>query len=185
MSDEEYNRHINEFLEHYYGEGWQYIREYLEKWCAIDPKMHYTSFYGSLVTDDLKPVFNEQGEPIEGRFVPEEMLADFLKYANGLFDKAVEKATKEQKPRIEIARASLLWYELFHTMDEIMAGDDESAKEAMKKKVFSLCERMRLYQMKYTNGIGMKNITYMYDDFSIPVSKWNYTGGIAGAFTLE
>lgn len=185
MSDEEYNRHINEFLEYYYGKGWKYIREYLEAWCAIDPKMHYTSFYGSLVTDDLKPVFYENGEPVEGQFVPEGKLQDFLVYANKLLDRAKEQATKGQKTRIEIARTSLLWYELFHTMDAIMAGDDERAKEATKKKVFSLCERMRLYQLKYTNGIGMKNITYMYDDFSIPVSQWNYTGGIAGAFTLE
>ncbi len=185
MSDEEYNRHINEFLEHYYGKGWGHVREFLEKWCSIDPKMHYTSFYGSLVTDDLKPIFNERGEPIEAKFVPDGELQEFLAYANGLFDKAAALATKAQKTRIEIARTSLLWYELFHTMDEIMAGDDEDLKEKTKKKVFELCKRMRLYQLKYTNGIGMKNITYMYDDFSIPVSKWNYTGGIAGAFTLE
>ncbi len=185
MSDDEYNRHINEFLEYYYGAGWGYIREFLEAWCNVDPKLHYTSFYGSLVTNDLKPVFHENGEPVEGRFVPQEKLNDFLVYANGLFDKAKEKATEGQQTRIEIARTSLLWYELFHTMDEIMAGSDETLKEKTKKKVESLCERMRLYQMKYTNGIGMKNITYMYDDFSIPVSKWNYTGGIAGAFTLD
>ena len=185
MSDEEFNRHINEFLEGYYGEGWGYVREFLEKWCSINPKLHYTSFYGSIATDDLKPIFYDDGRAVEGRFVPQEKLQEFIEYANGLFDKAVLKATKEQKPRIEIARTSLLWYELFHTMDEIMAGDDDELKEKTKKKVFSLCERMRLYQMKYTNGIGMKNITYMYDDFSIPVSKWNYTGGIAGAFTLN
>lgn len=185
MSDEEYNRHINEFLEHYYGVGWRYIREFLEAWCNIDSKMHYTSFYGSLVTDELKPIFYKNGQPIEGRFVPQEKLQAFLVYANGLFDKAKENATKAQQTRIEIARTSLLWYELFHTMDDVMQGDDEDLKEKTKQKVFSLCERMRLYQIKYTNGIGMKNITYMYDDFSIPVSKWNYTGGIAGAFTLD
>ncbi len=185
MSDDEYNRHINEFLECYYGKGWKYLREFLDKWCSINPKLHYTSFYGSIVTDDLNPVFNDDGAPVEAQFIPHEKLQEFIKYANELFDKAVDLANKAQKPRIEIARTSLLWYELFHTMDKIMAGDDEMLKEKTKKKVENLCVRIRLYQLKYTIQIGMKNITYMYDDFSIPVSKWNYTGGIAGAFTLE
>ena len=30
MSDEEYDRHINEFLEAYYGAGWTYVREYID-----------------------------------------------------------------------------------------------------------------------------------------------------------
>ncbi len=30
MSEEEYNRHINEFLEAYYGEGWRFVREYID-----------------------------------------------------------------------------------------------------------------------------------------------------------
>ena len=30
MSEEEYNRHMNEFLEAYYGAGWVYIRQYIQ-----------------------------------------------------------------------------------------------------------------------------------------------------------
>jgi len=30
MSDEEYDRHMNEFLEAYYGAGWTYVREYID-----------------------------------------------------------------------------------------------------------------------------------------------------------
>ena len=30
MSEEEYNRHMNEFLEAYYGEGWRFVREYID-----------------------------------------------------------------------------------------------------------------------------------------------------------
>ncbi len=30
MSEEEYNRHINEFLEAYYGAGWTFVREYID-----------------------------------------------------------------------------------------------------------------------------------------------------------
>ena len=31
--------------------------------------------------------------------------------------------------------------------------------------------------MKYTTYIGMTNITYMYDDFSLSPDKWYYKGG--------
>ena len=30
MSEEEYNRHMNEFLAAYYGEGWKFVREYID-----------------------------------------------------------------------------------------------------------------------------------------------------------
>ena len=30
MNDEEYNRHMNEFLEAYYGAGWTFVREYID-----------------------------------------------------------------------------------------------------------------------------------------------------------
>ncbi|MBE6641746.1 MAG: DUF4838 domain-containing protein [Ruminococcaceae bacterium] len=34
MSEEEYNRHMNEFLAAYYGEGWTYIRSYIDEICT-------------------------------------------------------------------------------------------------------------------------------------------------------
>ena len=33
MSEEEYNRHMDEFLAAYYGEGWSYIRAYIDEVC--------------------------------------------------------------------------------------------------------------------------------------------------------
>ena len=34
MTEREYNRHMNEFLEAYYGEGWHYLRAYIDTTCA-------------------------------------------------------------------------------------------------------------------------------------------------------
>ena len=35
MTEEEYNAHMNEFLAAYYGEGWEYIRMYIDKTCEM------------------------------------------------------------------------------------------------------------------------------------------------------
>ncbi len=180
MSDEEYNRHIDEFLEGYYGKGWRHIREYLEKWCALDPKMHYTSFQGVIITDDLKYARDEKGDIRFADFMPKEKVKDFCALLNGELDKAKELAEGGEIERIEIIRSSLIWYELFHTMKDVMQGDDEEKKAEMTKRCRDLCSRMREHMMKYTIFIGMSNITYMYDDFSMPVSDWNYQGNIAG-----
>lgn len=37
-----------------------------------------------------------------------------------------------------------------------------------------------LFRVLWRDYIAMNNITYMYDDFSIPVSDWNYQGSVAG-----
>ncbi len=40
MSEEEYNRHMDEFLEAYYGKGWANIRKYIDWTCAEASKSH-------------------------------------------------------------------------------------------------------------------------------------------------
>lgn len=180
MSDEEYNRHMNEFLRGYYGEGWQYIREYLEKWCSLDEKMHYTSFYAPMIGDDLKYLRDENGNIRFADFVKKEELKSFCDWVNERLDRAKELAVGGEKERIEIVRTSIIWYELFHTMKGVMENGTEEEKTEMTARCKNLCSRMRKYQMKYTTFIAMGNITYMYDDFSMPVSEWRYVGNIAG-----
>lgn len=184
MSEEEYDRHIDEFLEGYYGKGWRHIREYLDKWSSINPKMHYTSFYGAMISDDAKYLRDEQGNPIYAQFMPKEDVAPFCDWANAKFDEALKDADYTTRIRLEIVRTNVIWYELFHTMKDVMSGDDENAKAEMTKRCKDLCSRMRQYMMKYTVYIGMSNTTYMYDDFSMPVSEWHYASNIAGGDPL-
>lgn len=180
MSDEEYERHIDEFLEGFYGAGWRHIRAWLEKWSAVNPAMHYTSFYGAMVDDNVQYVRDEKGEVVYADFVAKEKVKEICDFGNACFDEATKSATKEQKTRIEIARTGVIWYELYHTMKDVMESGDEKAKAEMTARTQDLCARMRKYALKYTIGTGMKNISYMYDDFSLPVSDWDYTGNIAG-----
>lgn len=40
MTHEEYNNHMNEFLACYYGKGWRYVREYIDKCCDLAERIH-------------------------------------------------------------------------------------------------------------------------------------------------
>ena len=180
MSDEEYNRHINEFLEGYYGEGWRYVREVIDKWSAINPKMHYSSFQGVMITDECKYDRYENGDYRFVDFMPKEQVVPFCNWVYETLDKAKEGGDRGHQERIEVIRSSFIWYELFHTMKNVMENGTEEEKTAMTARCKNLCSRMRKHMMKYTIYIGMSNITYMFDDFSMPVSDWHYVGNIAG-----
>jgi len=180
MSEEEYDGHINEFLKYFYGAGWRFIREYLERWCGVNPDMHYTSFYACMRDDEGRYIKDENGRHVFAAFTSYEKTEPFCRELGELLDKAKKDASPAQGTRIEMIRTGLIWYELFITMKERLKTADEKERKKLLAKNEDLCSRMREYQMKYTNGIGMKNITFMYDDFSIPVSEWNYTGNIAG-----
>ena len=184
MSEEEYNRHIDEFLEGYYGSGWRHIREYLDKWSAIDRKMHYTSFYAAMISDDVKYLRDENGNAVFAQFMPKEKVVPFCNWAYSKFDEAAKDADYTTRIRLDIAKTNVIWYELFHTMKDVMNGDDENAKAVMTKRCRDLCSRMRKYMMKYTVYIGMSNTNYMFDDFSMPVSDWHYGNNIAGGDPL-
>ena len=184
MSDEEYNRHINEFLEGYYGKEWRNIREYLDRWNSINPKMHYTSFYAAMISDEAKYIRDEAGNAKFAEFVPENEVVPFCKWAYSKFDAAAKDADYTTRVRLDIAKTNVIWFELFHTMKAVMNGKDENKKREMEQRCKDLCSRMRKYMLKYTVYIGMSNTTYMYDDFSLPVSDWHYANNIAGGDPL-
>ena len=122
MSEEEYWNYIDEFLKDYYGKGWRHIREYIDfaqkfvedKHFGIHDKFSYTIFAPTV--DKLN------------RKLPEDLTLDmirnykdvdwskYLTYSASvteceivtrgfeLFDAAAERATPEQKKRIEKLR---------------------------------------------------------------------------------
>ena len=58
MSEEEYNRHMNEFLEAYYGAGWTFVREY------IDLTSQLASNGGYKLNGEEKPTYAVCGQGI-------------------------------------------------------------------------------------------------------------------------
>jgi hypothetical protein len=142
--------------------------------------MHYSSFQCAMITDECKYSRDAEGNYRFADFMPKEEVVPFCNWVNETLDKAKELADRGQQERIEIIRSSFIWYELFHTMKGVMENGTEEEKKAMTARSKNLCSRMRKHMMKYTTYIGMDNITYMFDDFSMPVSDWHYVGNIAG-----
>lgn len=176
MSQEEFDNHIREFLQGYYGDGWKYIYEYLISWSNVNPDLHYTSFYSDVVNEDGSVVLDSKGKVLQAHIVKEKDFSAVIEHLNGLLDKALAVVSPEHSGRIEIIQTGLIWYELYHKMSDVLENGDEEAKKEIIARNRDLCSRMRKYQMKYTTYIGMGNTTYMYDDFALSPDKWKYTG---------
>ena len=176
MSQEEYERHIREFLQGYYGDGWRHIYEYLVLWSNVNPDLHYTSFYSDVVNEDGSVVLDSDGKVVQAHIVKDKEILNVVGSLNALLDKALALAKAEHKGRIEIVRTGLIWYELYHRMSFVLENGTEEEKKEMIVRNRDLCSRMRKYQMKYTTYIGMGSTTYMYDDFSLSPDKWRYSG---------
>ena len=62
MTEEEYSKHMNEFLEAYYGAGWQNIREYIDTLCKVALKGEGHTIYHQPLTSISKEIY-QQLEP--------------------------------------------------------------------------------------------------------------------------
>ena len=88
MTREEYEQHMNEFLMYYYGDGWEYIRRYIDAtYARIGEESHFTH------AADLTTIFRVVKTDTDKM--------EFLYAMCGLFDKALEHAsTEEQKAHL-------------------------------------------------------------------------------------
>lgn len=62
MTEEEYSKHMDEFLEAYYGAGWQNIREYIDTLCEVALKGEGHTIYHQPLTSISKEIY-QQLEP--------------------------------------------------------------------------------------------------------------------------
>lgn len=107
MTRERYYEYMDEFLKGYYGDGWRYIREYIDKTTAKAAEGHM-GIYDSI--DKVMPFTGAQIKRTAAR-------VEFTKELQALWDKAYEEADDEHKPNVEkssmqIISASLYtrWY---------------------------------------------------------------------------
>ncbi|MGN1062200.1 MAG: DUF4838 domain-containing protein, partial [Candidatus Scatosoma sp.] len=176
MSEEEYRRHIDEFLEGYYGAGWKHIAKYLEIWEDVSKNTHFESTRAVIMDDCGKTVISAKGNVQYCLLFPKDKIGEVCAALESELQQAFEQADEEQKPRISMLRVTPLWYRLYHTMDDVMENGSEEEKARIVADNKELCSLMRRYCMKYTCFIGMTETTEMYKDFSLPPSKWKYWG---------
>ena len=174
MSENEYERHINEFLQGYYGAGWKHIRRYLEIWAEATDGAHYDSVLGNVADENGRDMIGENGIPVRCDFIAKEKIESTCAALENELVLAEEQAGDDEKDRIKILRVAPLWYRLFHTMKGVLRSGSEQEKAKAVADNRELCSLMRKYCMKYTWSIAMSETTAMYKDFTLPPSDWNY-----------
>lgn len=95
MSEQEYYKLIDEFLENYYGDGWRFIKEYIDATCELAAQNHLKIYDRP---DSFLPFTNDE-------FCPK-MLS--------LWDKALAAAQNEEyRNHVEQSRIQVLYYSSF------------------------------------------------------------------------
>lgn len=109
MSAQEYDDHINEFLQGYYGKGWKHIRRYLEIWAEETDGAHYDSVLGNVADDDGHDVIGRDGIPVRCAFMPEDRVNEACRRLEDELRAAEALAGPEETDRVRILRAGTLW----------------------------------------------------------------------------
>lgn len=182
MSENEFNRHINEFLEGYYGKGWKHIRRFLEIYEKESSHSHIDSVSSANVLDNAQGWF-EDGKNVRCVTIPRERIEEVIPTLEAELSAAYELSLdggaadkSETCPRIKMLYAFTTWYRLYHTMEKIMESGTEEEKKKAVADNRKLCSIMRRYCMKYTVFTAMTETTEMFRDFTLPPSKWKYWG---------
>lgn len=134
MSEEEFRGHIDEFCHAFYGEGAKFIIEYLSLFETMHGDEHSTYDLGvwPKVTDNYEVAHS----------IKEEKIPEFISSAYDLLDKADALATDEQKVRIDKLRTTVLYFEMYYTMDDILEHGTDDEKKLVLAKNSDLIDRI-------------------------------------------
>ena len=125
MEEEEYSRHMNEFLAGYYGDGWRNIRQYIEflVQCVGD---HHCRLY----------------EGPNGLY-DRDTYVGALPQIERWFADAIAQADFEQRDRLELLKLHMIFLKLFFTWNSIMESGDEDARTAAVREHEQLWNEIR------------------------------------------
>lgn len=162
MSDEEYEYHICDFLEGYYGEGWKYIRNYIQY--AHDAILDNIDTFGCLSTkastDDLFD-FKWDGSSYDMAFINK---------MNQCWERALDAASGDTFKHVEKSSLHWIYIELYCTFDNryLMGTLDEMDElESRNRNLYlKLKEYGAIY--KFDNKTINLNVT----NFKSSPSTW-------------
>lgn len=187
MSEEEYQEHIDDFLMGFYGKGWRHVKEmieYYENACAGKHHINMTPDRFELRVPKEGEVLAPQDSKIENRqrglFFDRDKAEEICEHCRELLEKARKEGNAVNRHRINILDTGIIWLQLHLLMEEkVKLGGAE--KDKYVKLNVLLLENMRIYCMKYTTEIGMRNIQFMYDGkYELPVSYWDSPAAYGG-----
>ncbi len=132
MTDKEFDRHTDEFLEGYYGSGGKYIKQYLEMLKeAVTSDRHVFCYQNPTMLVDCEYMLKNDDK------------------MNELWDHAYALAkTDKQKEHIERSRLGYTCLSLMYTFDERMKNADEEEKKALIAKNKAFYEALKANQIE-------------------------------------
>ena len=118
ISFEEYGELMNGFLKTYYGDGWAYIREYIDKTEEISDNNEFHNYMDSWWND----------------VITEEQWAENYDYLRSLWEKALELAnTPDEINRVKRTMTQILYVELQMAYHKYEASGDEEDLKAFRE----------------------------------------------------
>ncbi len=155
LSDEAYEALIDEFLAHYYGKGWKYIREYIDGLHEICKDRHFGIYYHPL------------------RILPPEEGLPFMQKAKELFEQAAKSAGDPiRRNRVRRCAVQVEYYLLLALYErEYMHGDAASRARYVKRN-------RAFYKFIMKNGIYMNPDKPLPEnvDFTQSPDSWHKLG---------
>lgn len=126
MEKEEFNRNIIEFLEGYYGNGYQYIKEYM------DLSVKLSNDY-----------FSNAASPLS--IIPKENSELYISKGNQLLKAAYKLGDKGEKNRIKKLMLTIDYYDLLVNQEEAYKSNDEKMIKEYEKKYKNLYNNSRRF----------------------------------------
>lgn len=148
MSAEEYERHLKEFLEAYYGDGWESLYEFIHFSEASSNKMTFNRW--SQPHDVIPIKYDENGN----------VDYSFINKSRELFNKAKEKARGGEVRRVDKNSLQVEYYEVHSLMKESMKTATPKEKEVWASKNKNLYNKFVQY-----------GITRVVENVFLPVVK--------------
>ena len=163
MSKEEYYYHMDDFLQGYYGDGWDLIREYIDKSYQqilfdMSKTGHLAHWYA------LDENFQLDYDPKTKEF------ASFVNEFDKLWDEAEEYANTQQLERIRKSRLHWDYINLYNTWDRRMENASIAERKELIEKNKTLYERIKRYGIlqRYDNDATIRSVS----DFSLSPALW-------------
>lgn len=131
MSKNEYNNHIKDFLNGYYGIGGKFIYKYVKMLCNFSEKCHMD--YNCFDFEDKSKV---------ARIIEKKYFEEFIKKGNFYIEKAIKLANSKQCLRLDKLKTQILYYELFFSMENILENGTQTEKHYVLQKNKELIDRI-------------------------------------------
>ena len=160
MTEQEYYNHIDEFLQGFYGEGWVYIKQFIEYSKEGMKDCHFGGF------TPLQYIF-----PCENRNGKLAYMPEFFAECRRLFDLAYKTSTKRgDKERIEKSSIQVDFTDYFLNMEYYLSIASEQEKQEIYDRNKSIYDRMRKHAvMRIIDNCELPEVT----DFTIPPKRWS------------